>query len=116
VFDCNPRLTAIFPAMAVREALRAQGARCDTIVNLDYRGLYRWPDLEARLAALDDRDLLYTGDRQKGVLALPSLANRDGFDVHLVNLSRAEIDAVLRRDLLGEAVDFDKGAIRTLYR
>jgi hypothetical protein len=116
VFDCNPRLTAIFPAMAVREALRAQGARCDTIVNLDYRGLYRWPDLEARLAALDDRDLLYTGDRQKGVLALPSLANRDGFDVHLVNMSRAEIDAVLRRDLLGEAVDFDKGAIRTLYR
>jgi hypothetical protein len=115
VFDCNPRLTAIFPAIAVRDALRAEGSRCDTILNLDYRGLYRWPDIESRLAALDEAGLLYTRDRQGGVLPLPNLANRDGFDVHLINLSWPELDAVLRDELLGEAADFDKGAIQELY-
>ncbi len=116
VLDCNPRLTAVYPAIAVREALRAEGDRCDTIVNLDYRGLYRWPDAGARLAALDDAGLLYTRATPRGVLPLPSLANEDGFDLHLVNLARTEIEAVLRSDLLGEATDFDKGTISRVYR
>ena len=83
VFDCNPRLTAVFPAVAVRDALLATGARCETILNLDYRGLFSWPDADVRLAALDDAGLLYTRTRQQGVLPLPNLARRDGFDIHL---------------------------------
>ncbi len=115
VFDCNPRLTAVFPAVAVREALLAAGARCETILNLDYRGLFSWPDPDTRLAALDDAGLLYTRKRQRGVLPLPNLARRDGFDIHLVNMPWSEVGPLVRSGLLGEAADFDKGVIRGLY-
>lgn len=115
VYDCNPRLTAVFPALAVQRALRADGLACDTIVNLDYRGIHTWPDAATRLDDLDGADMLYTRERGRGVLPLPNMARPDSFDLHLVNLSTDEVDGLLGTDLLGPAEDADKGRIAAVY-
>lgn len=116
VLDCNPRLTAVFPALAVRDALRAAGLPCDSLLDLDYRGLFTWPDAAERLAALAGLGLLYTRRSPRGVLPVPNLVGPHAYDVHLVNLSAAEVDDLLARRLLGSAADYDKGQIDAVHR
>lgn len=103
IYDCNPRLTAVFPALAVRRALLAEGAPCESIVNLGYRGLHTWPDPATRLDALDRAELLYTRKRGRGVLPVPNLARPNSFDLHLVNVDPSELARVLEEPLLGSA-------------
>ena len=86
IHDCNPRLSAVFPSLAVRRGLRARGLRAQEVLTLGYRGGFVWEDLPGRLADLAARGLLYTRHRQRGAVVLPNLSRRSGFDVALVNV------------------------------
>jgi hypothetical protein len=103
IYDCNPRLTAVFPALAVRAALRAQGLSADSVLSLGYRGEFVWIDLPARLAMMSARGLLYTRERQRGAVVLPNLSRRHGFDVVFVNLEPAAVADALASGALGES-------------
>ncbi len=90
IYDCNPRLTAVYPALALQEGLRRQGLAADEVLTLGYRGEFVWRDLPARLEALAAQGLPYTRERQRGAVILPNLSRQDGFDVALVNVAPAE--------------------------
>lgn len=86
IYDCNPRLTGVFPSLAVRDALIQSGLNVGSVMTLGYRGEFVLPDLEAALAKLDNAGLLCTRDRGRGVVLLPNLCRTDGFDLHLINI------------------------------
>jgi hypothetical protein len=86
IHDCNPRLSAVFPALAVRDALRAAGREPRSVLSLGYRGEFVARDAAGFLAQLDARGALYTHERARGVLVLPNLAREDGFDALLVDV------------------------------
>ena len=97
VYDCNPRLSAIYPVIATKYWLLGQGLPVDTIVNLGYRGEYACEAaLEETLRKLDDRKWLYTRWHPRGALPLPNLARTNGLDLVLVNLNRQEIEEFVR--------------------
>ncbi|HVE81369.1 MAG TPA: hypothetical protein VND93_00915 [Myxococcales bacterium] len=103
IYDCNPRLSAVFPSLAVRQGLRALGLRAEGVLGLGYRGGFVWEDLPGKLAELEARGLLYTRDRQRGAVVLPNLSRRSGFDVALVN-----VDVASARQWLASGA-FDQG-------
>lgn len=98
IYDCNPRLTGIFPSLALRAALRREALPADTVLTLGYRGEWIFPDLGAILARLDRVGVLYTRQRRRGAVVLPNLCRADGYDVHLVNVTPREADALLGPD------------------
>jgi hypothetical protein len=102
IYDCNPRLTAVFPSLAVRTGLRRQGLEVKEVLGLGYRGEFVWKDLPGRLAELASRGLLYTRERQRGAVVLPNLSRRSGFDVALVNVSVAEARHMLATGAFSE--------------
>jgi hypothetical protein len=92
IYDCNPRLSALYPPLATRRWLLEHGLAADTIVSLGYRGEYAGNlTLEEILCELDDRGWLYTSQHPRGALPLPNLARRNGLDLVLINLERREI-------------------------
>ncbi|MGC2125284.1 MAG: hypothetical protein WA652_20735, partial [Xanthobacteraceae bacterium] len=95
IFDCNPRLTGVFPALAVRDSLRQSGVAVRSVLTLGYRGEFVLPDLDAALASLDDADLLCTLIRQRGAVLLPNHCRQNGFDLHLVNVGPDEANWLL---------------------
>lgn len=95
IHDCNPRLSAVFPALAVRAALQDAGLPARRVLSLGYRGELVCADIAAFLAALDVRGLLYTAERPHGVVVLPNLARDGGLDALLVNAGDAEVPRVL---------------------
>jgi hypothetical protein len=102
IYDCNPRLTAVFPSLAVRAGLRRQGLEAKEVLGLGYRGEFVWKDLPGRLKELASRELLYTRERQRGAVVLPNLSRRSGFDVSLVNVSVAEARHMLATGAFSE--------------
>ncbi len=101
IHDCNPRLTAIYPPMAVQGALRAQGLPADEVVGIGYRGELASEDLPGWLAELSRRELLYTPARPRGAVILPNLSRRHGFDAVFVNLAPAAVLERLRSGAFG---------------
>jgi hypothetical protein len=100
IYDCNPRLSAVYPPLAVQALLRERGLKADSIVSLGYRGEFVYADLKRVLARLASAGQLYTAGRQKGIILLPNLCRDNGFDALLVNMSRAEAGEVVRRGTL----------------
>lgn len=105
IYDCNPRLTAVYPPLAVRAGLRRQGLEAETLLSLGYRGDFVWEDLPARLAALSARGFLFTPKNPRGAVVLPNLSRRNGYDVVLVN-----VDVPAARQMLASGAFNESGA------
>ncbi len=105
IHDCNPRLSAVFPALAVRAAMQDAGMPARRVLSLGYRGELVCADLAAFLAALDVRALLYTAERPHGVVVLPNLARDGGLDALLVDVDDADVPRILAvlRENAGDA-------------
>lgn len=99
IYDCNPRLTGVFPSLAVRDALRDGGVAVQSLLTLGYRGEFVLPDLDAALDRLDRAGLLCTRARPRGVVVLPNLSRDNGFDLHLVNIGPEEANRLLEGEL-----------------
>lgn len=97
VYDCNPRLTAIGPPLAVAAALAQHGLRADSVQSLGYRGEFVIQDLAACLDAWRRAGLLCTPQYPRGAIVLPNLSRQDGYDVTIVNHSIAEAAGLLAR-------------------
>jgi hypothetical protein len=95
VYDCNPRLTAIFPPWAVRRALRQAHFDAETILSLGYRGEFACSELYRLLVRLDYNRLLFTRSQQSGIILVPNLAQRHGLDVFFVNVSLSKAQRML---------------------
>jgi hypothetical protein len=95
IYDCNPRLTAIYPPLAVREALRRAGRAADAVLSPGYRGELIVSDLQSCLDTCRSRNLLYTAQRPRGAIVLPNLCREDGYDVLVVNCGIREAAAIL---------------------
>ncbi|HEX3151473.1 MAG TPA: hypothetical protein VHR66_25570, partial [Gemmataceae bacterium] len=95
VYDCNPRLTAVYPMLTVCEALRRQGVSVQQSFNLGYRGEFVWEKLDVQLQLLKKHGLLFTKDHPSGAVVLPNLSRHTGYDVTLVNLDMPMIAEVM---------------------
>jgi hypothetical protein len=95
IHDCNPRLTAVFPSLAVRDWLSGAGFPAHTVATLGYRGEFVLPDPAGAMQRLDSAGLLYTATHQRGAILLPNLCRDHGYDVHLVDVSPPEINSHL---------------------
>jgi hypothetical protein len=95
VYDCNPRLTGVFPTLAVRDALARSGVTAASVLTLGYRGEFVLPDPAAALERLAAAGLLCTVHQPRGVVLLPNLCRQDGFDVHLVDMAPADANVLL---------------------
>jgi len=96
IYDCNPRLTGVFPSLAVRDALQDDGIEVASVLTLGYRGEFVLDALDAALESLDRDGLLLTASRSTGVVLLPNLCRDRGFDLHLVNLAPREANQLLK--------------------
>ena len=105
VFDCNPRLTAVYPALAVRTFLQSLGIPVSTIISTGYRGELIYSDIQRTLRRLDDIGLLFRPDRGRGVLLLPNAYRTNGFDALLVNMQRAEMSQILASGALHQSAE-----------
>lgn len=100
IYDCNPRLTAVYPLLAVKSILEQNELRIQSILNLGYRGEFIYPNISAKLNELDRESLLYTRIRQKGIFLLPNLYRKDGYDVFMLNMELLEINHILESQVL----------------
>jgi|GEM_PF-1504166 len=94
--DCNPRLSAVFPALALRRSLSRGGLRSRFLLSLGYRGEARIPNLHATLAALDAAALLYTSKRRSGLLLLPNMVGPQRCDLYLIDAPLVTLDRAAR--------------------
>ena len=115
IYDCNPRLTAVMPSLAVKTALTRLGHTVESIINLDYRGRFLFPDLAAVLRRLKRDGLLFTASHPRGLLILPNIARKHGYDILLVNLEQDEALEAMRHSIFNDNFDIDKGRIDTLH-
>lgn len=115
IYDCNPRLTAVMPSLAVKSALTRMGYAIDSIINLDYRGRFQFPDLTTTLQKLKKDGLLFTAKQPHGILILPNLARKHGYDILFINLNQHEVLKAMQHPILNNNFDIDKGRINTLY-
>ncbi len=115
MYDCNPRLTAIFPPLAVKRYLENQGISITSIINIDYRGRFVYEDITKQLAIFQQEDLLFTKKQPKGILVLPNLARDNGFDLLFINQTIEKVNIILKSGILGKGDDVDKGVLEQLY-
>ena len=115
IYDCNPRLTAVMPSLAVKTALARMGYTVESIINLDYRGRFLFPDLAAVLRQLNRDGLLFTADHPRGILMLPNIARKHGYDILLINLEQDEALKIMQHSIFNDNSDIDKGRIDTLH-
>lgn len=90
--DCNPRLSAVMPALALRRALADIGRRPSSLLSLGYRGETLVPDLAGTLAALGNAGLLYTRARRSGILPIPNMVRSGGIDLFVVDAPLVTLD------------------------
>ena len=95
IFDCNPRMSAVFPNIAVYQFLTRHHLRVDSLVNIGYRGRIIYADLAEKLQELQQNNLLFTKERPKGVLLIPSFARHNGYDVWMINMTYGEMQAFI---------------------
>ena len=103
VFDCNPRMTAILPMLAVANYLERQKIEVRAILNLDYRGRYVVRNLNRTLERLKHLELLFTVYKPRGMLLLPNISRACGYDIVMINWTMAQIRAALDAETLAEA-------------
>jgi hypothetical protein len=115
IYDCNPRLPGVFPALTVEQALERVGLNAESLFTLGYRGRLVYPDLAAKLEHLDGLDLLYTRNRQRGVLLIPSLVRADSFDLVLLNMGVAEVQRVLNSGWIHELSDGRQNELQEVF-
>lgn len=113
IYDCNPRLSAVFPALAVRAMLQRSGLEASSVLNLGYRGEFVCADPAAFAARLDEAGLLCTRERRWGVVVLPNLARDHGLDALVVNTGIAEVEPIL--DVLRTVATDASAAAQRLY-
>ncbi len=105
IYDCNPRLSAVYPALAVRQFLLGLGHDIHTAVSLGYRGEYACEDYEGALRELDRRGALYQAHVRRGVVLLPNLARDHGCDALVLNTGREALEEFVRAPVLETALD-----------
>ena len=115
IYDCNPRLSGVFPALVVQRALERAGLNAESLFTLGYRGQLVYPYLAAKLEHLEGLDLLYTRRRQRGVFLLPSLVRADSFDVILLNMDVEEAQQVLDQGLIHELSDGRQNDLQQVF-
>jgi hypothetical protein len=98
-YDCNPRLSAVYPPMAVRHFLQSHGETPEAsnlcIASLGYRGEYQYRDSREVISLLQDANLLFNSTRPYGVLPLPNAARQSGFDLMLINMEKHQIECLV---------------------
>lgn len=112
IYDCNPRMTAILPALVVARHLDAVGIGGRRLVNFDYRGRYALDDPARTFDALRRQGLLLRRDHPRGVLLLPNIARHRGWDALFVGLTTPQILGILEQGVLGRPHDAGKGSLR----
>ena len=115
IYDCNPRLPGVFPALVVGQALERASLNAESLFTLGYRGRLVYPDLVAKLKHLEGLDLLYTRSRQRGVFLLPSLVRVDSFDLILLNMGVAEVQRVLDSGWIHELSDGRQNELQEVF-
>jgi hypothetical protein len=115
IYDCNPRLSALYPPLALREHLRRQGLLVESISSLGYRGEFIYRDSARPMTELSALDLLYTPRRQRGVILLPNLSRDRGFDALLINMSREEIKEFVNSGVLFASAEPESCGRRTVF-
>ncbi len=102
IYDCNPRLTAVYPLLAMRRYLRSAGLQVDSLLNLGYRGEFAYSDIGTVLERLRKAELLYTRWRPEGILLLPNVSRDHGYDLIAINMTPSEFRPVLESGILLE--------------
>jgi len=104
VYDCNPRLSAVYPALAVERFLWSQNLECRHLISLGYRGEWNRQSFEEWLDLFESKSLLYGAGRDRGILMLPNMSRPQGCDLLLVNVAPEEsADFLNRAGLSGAA-------------
>ncbi|MDA4845234.1 hypothetical protein [Hoeflea poritis] len=93
VHDCNPRLTGIFPTLAVKWGI--VGDDEVSVMSSGYRGEVVLPSLAPKLTTLQAAGLLLTRAQSRGVVLLPNLSAPQGYDLHVVGYPLEEALALL---------------------
>ena len=91
IFDCNPRMSAAFPNIALSIFLQTLPLPVCSLANIGYRGRMIFENISEKLHELDCANLLFTHERKKGVFILPSFARNNGYDVWMINMSLNEM-------------------------
>jgi hypothetical protein len=115
IYDCNPRLGASFPGLILKSALKRDGLRVQTFMTLGYHGRVVYPDINAKLAELDALSLLYTRDRQRGVLPIPSMVRKNSFDLILINMEMNEVWRFIDSGRIGTLSDEERSDLQGVY-
>lgn len=115
IYDANPRLTAVYPPLAVRSFLQEKGFSAENVTSLGYRGEYVYDNLTETLSHFSRHNLLYTPENRKGVILLPNLCRRNGFDITLINLSKDEISQLVESNILLETAHPNSPASQKFY-
>jgi len=102
IYDCNPRLSAVYPALVVWRLLESQGLDCRDLISLGYRGEWNEKPFEEALQKLASESLLFGAGRNRGILLLPNMSRANGCDVLLVNIAVEEAADFVKRAGLGE--------------
>jgi hypothetical protein len=115
IYDCNPRLSALYAPLALRDRLRRQGLKVESIASLGYRGEFVYQDSVRTMTELSALELLYTPQRQRGVILLPNLARDRGFDALLINMSREEIKGLVDSGILFATAEPESCGRRNIF-
>ena len=106
LYDCNPRLSAVYPALAARQFLRSLHWDVRNLANFGYRGEFGRTDLARILTDLDCAELLLKDNRRSGILPLPNLSRAHGLDLVAVNIPYRELAAFAARCHLASGIEF----------
>jgi len=115
IYDCNPRCTAILPALVIKSSLELEGYEISQIINIDYRGRFVFPNFIEQLNLLKKKNLLFHSDHPSGILLLPNLARKNGYDAFFINNHIEEVNEILDSMILGDGGDVDKGELTQLF-
>jgi hypothetical protein len=106
LYDCNPRLSAVYPGLAVRKFFRSLHWEIRNLANFGYRGEFGTRDLERILTDLDCAKLLLKDGGPSGILPLPNLCRAHGLDLVAVNIPYRELRVFAARCCAASGIEF----------
>ncbi len=101
IYDCNPRLTGVYPAMAIHGFLQRSGMAVASVASFGYRGEWNQHSVAEWFDILDATGTLFTRSSGRGVLPLPNLSREQGCDLAVINCELDELQGLLDRSGLG---------------
>lgn len=113
--DCNPRLSAVYPNLAVRDFLRKQGMAVRSIANLGYRGRVILNDFRKTLDQLGQQDLLFSQSHPFGIWVVPSFTRENRFDFWFINMPNEAIEQFVSSDYFEEILHSDNCDFKGIY-